>query len=204
MFDAFIRVCDIIFALVVLIIISPLVLVAIAAIRIETPGPALFRQQRMGRRGTTFSLLKLRGMYADAPERFPQLYEVWPAAGHDLALFYFHRDGDPRVTRVGRFLRKHSIDELPNFWNVLRGDMSIVGPRPEIPELAPLYGGHLATLLSIKPGITSPSNAGERDRLSFEETLRLDLEYVRNRSFSLNVRTIVRTAFNALRGIGVR
>ena len=204
MFNAFIRVFDIVFALAVLIITSPLVLVGIAAIRIETPGPALFRQQRMGRRGTTFSLVKLRGMHADAPERFPQLYEVCPAAGQNLALFYFHRNGDPRVTRVGRFLRKYSIDELPNFWNVLRGDMSIVGPRPEIPELAPLYGSHLATLLSIKPGITSPSKVGGRDRLSFEETLRLDLEYVRNRSFSLNARTIVRTAFNAFRGSGVR
>ena len=108
------------------------------------------------------------------------------------------------MTRVGRFLRKYSIDELPNFWNVLRGDMSVVGPRPEIPELEHMYDGlRLARMLSVRPGVTSPAKACGRDGLSLEDTIELDLAYIEKRSVWRDLLTILRTAGNVVRGRGV-
>jgi len=107
------------------------------------------------------------------------------------------------VTRVGRFLRRTSIDELPNLWNVLKGDMSLVGPRPEIPEMLPYYGDAAETILSIKPGVTSPAKASGRDELTFTETLALDLEYVKNRSLWVDLRILWQTVIAVLRQDGV-
>ena len=174
------RAFDVAFSVFVLVLTAPLLALAVVALRLESPGAAIFRQRRMGLNGRVFELVKLRGMYVDAPVRFPEYYkyENYPEA----SALYFHQDGDPRVTRVARILRRYSIDELPNFWNVLRGDMSVVGPRPEIPELTHLYGPHLDLLLSVRPGVTSPAKASGRDGLSLEENLALDLEYIENRS----------------------
>jgi lipopolysaccharide/colanic/teichoic acid biosynthesis glycosyltransferase len=187
------RAFDIAFALAASVLTAPIVLAAMIAIRLESPGPALFRQRRMGRYGEEFEMFKLRGMYVDAPARFPALYD-YAAISHDTtATYYFHHDGDPRVTRVGRLIRRYSIDELPNFWNVVRGDMSIVGPRPEIPELAHLYGPSLDRLLSVRPGVTSPAKACGRDTLSFAETLERDLRFVERHTFRDDVHTIALT-----------
>jgi lipopolysaccharide/colanic/teichoic acid biosynthesis glycosyltransferase len=198
------RAFDVAFALVALVVTAPLLALAMLAIRLETPGPALFRQRRLGRDGRAFELVKLRGMRIDARERFPELYDYGQHhAGHADG-FFFHRSGDPRVTRVGRVLRKFSIDELPNFWNVLRGDMAVVGPRPEIPELAHMYGDTaLALILSVRPGVTSPAKARGRDGLSLEETIESDVEYVRTRSWQVDLRTIAHTVGNVVRGRGV-
>jgi lipopolysaccharide/colanic/teichoic acid biosynthesis glycosyltransferase len=197
------RAFDIAFASVVSAATAPIVGAAIVAIRIESRGPALFRQRRMGLDGTTFELIKLRGMYVDARERFPALYDYASKTIDDGQPYYFHQENDPRVTRVGRILRRYSIDELPNFWNVLRGDMSVVGPRPEIPELAHLYGPQLERLLSVRPGVTSPAKACGRDSLSFEETLSRELDYVRAPSFSGDLRTIARTVKTVLHAADV-
>jgi exopolysaccharide production protein ExoY len=198
------RAFDIVFALVVLVLSAPLLALAMAAIRLDSPGPALFRQRRMGRGGRVFELVKLRGMYIDASERFRHLYDYSAARAEDGGSFYFHQREDPRVTRVGRVLRKYSIDELPNFWNVLRGDMSVVGPRPEIPELAHLYGDdRLARILSIRPGVTSPAKSRSRDGLSLEATIESDLAYVENRSLRGDFLTILQTAGTVVRGRGV-
>jgi lipopolysaccharide/colanic/teichoic acid biosynthesis glycosyltransferase len=202
--DALRRSFDVAFALVCLLLLAPVLLAAMLAIRLESPGPALYRQPRMGRGGRIFQLVKLRGMYVDARERFPELYDYDAASSLDPSEYFFHHSDDPRVTRVGRFLRKYSIDELPNFWNVLRGDMSVVGPRPEIPELASLYGSHLERLLSVRPGVTSPAKARGRDEMSFAETLASDLEYIDNRSLGLDLSTIYRTAWTAVSGVNVR
>ncbi|HEY4346972.1 MAG TPA: sugar transferase [Gaiellaceae bacterium] len=193
------RAFDIVFALVALILSAPLILAAAAAVRIDSPGPAFFRQRRMGQHGRPFSLLKLRGMYVDARDRFPELYDYASRTAETNRSYYFHERTDPRVTRVGRILRRTSIDELPNFWNVLRGEMSVVGPRPEIPELAHIYGDDLERFLSARPGITSPAKALGRDSLSVEETVMLELAYIDNRSFALDLRTILRTAANVAR-----
>lgn len=197
------RAFDVVFAVAVLLVAGPLLLVTMLAIRIDSPGPALFRQRRMGLHGRLFELVKLRGMYVDARERFPHLYDYGRHERERVAEFRFHDGDDPRVTRVGRFLRKYSIDELPNFWNVVRGDMSIVGPRPEIPELAHMYGDDLARILSVRPGVTSPAKADGRDSLSLSETIELDLRYVENRSWRLDLVTIARTARAVIRGHGV-
>ena len=201
--DAARRAFDIVFALTVLLLSAPLLALAIVAIRLDSPGRALFRQRRMGRGGRVFELVKLRGMYMDANERFPHLYDYSATRAGDGGCFYFHQQEDPRITRVGRVLRRYSIDELPNFWNVLRGDMSVVGPRPEIPELAHMYGDRLARILSVRPGVTSPAKARGRDALSLEATIESDLAYVEDRSLRLDLLTILQTVGNVVRGRGV-
>src|SRR6478736_957244 len=126
------RVIDLVLGTILLIVSTPVILVAAVAIALESPGSPFFVQTRLGRDGKPFRILKLRGMYRDARERFPELYDYSNQGGLD---FYFHYEHDPRVTRVGRITRRTSIDELPNFWNVVVGDMSLVGPRPEIPDV---------------------------------------------------------------------
>lgn len=197
------RAFDILFALTALVLTAPAIVVAMVAIRLDSPGPAIFRQRRMGRNGRPFELVKLRGMYLDAEQLFPELYAYGRLRAEHANGYYFHRTDDPRVTRTGRVLRRYSIDELPNFWNVLRGDMSVVGPRPEIPDLAHMYGEHLDRILSVRPGVTSPAKADGRDGLTLEETIASDLEYVVNRSWRLDLATIGRTARAVLLGHGV-
>ncbi len=196
------RVLDLVLATLALVVLLPVILVALIAIRLESPGPALFRQRRLGRHGKPFHLLKMRGMYVDAAERFPEMYDYGSRSeGED---FFFHEADDPRVTRVGRWLRARSLDELPNLWNVLRGDISLVGPRPEIPELAHLYGDKLDLFLSVKPGVTSPAKASGRDELSFEQTLNMELDYVERRSISYDLKVLLQTAVSVVRKTNVR
>jgi lipopolysaccharide/colanic/teichoic acid biosynthesis glycosyltransferase len=172
---------------------GPLLAIAAVAIKLESPGPVFFRQVRVGRGERPFVLYKLRGMYSDAEDRWPELYdyECLAADGSDMQ---FHDRVDPRVTRVGRILRATSIDELPNLVNVLKGDMHLVGPRPEIPEMLPLYEGERRQVFSVKPGVTSLPKSIGRDELTFGETVDMDLEYVRNRSLRLDLQILVRTA----------
>ncbi len=184
------RAIDICLGSLLLLISIPVILVAALAIAMESPGSPFFLQTRLGRRGKPFRLLKLRGMYTDARQRFPELYSYSDQQGLD---FYFHTADDPRVTRVARFTRRTSIDELPNFWNVVTGDMSLVGPRPEIPEVLKLYGVYREEYLSVKPGVTCTSKCTGRDRLTKRETIELDLEYVRTRSMSTDFKILWRT-----------
>lgn len=193
---------DIVGATVGLILTSPIMAAAAIAVRLESPGPAIFRQVRVGQHGVPFTLYKFRGMYVDARERFPELY-AYKYSPEELPTLVFHPKDDPRVTRVGRFLRRTSIDELPNLWNVLKGEMSLVGPRPEIPEMIPYYGDAAETILSIKPGVTSPAKVSGRDELTFTETLELDLEYVKNRSLWVDLRVLWQTVIAVLRQDGV-
>jgi lipopolysaccharide/colanic/teichoic acid biosynthesis glycosyltransferase len=180
-----------------LIIAIPLILVAAAAIRIETPGSPFFIQTRLGRNGKPFRICKLRGMYTDARIRFPSYYDY--SAKRDLD-FCFHHEEDPRVTRAGMFIRKTSIDELPNLWNVVLGDMSLVGPRPEIPEVLALYGSDRREYLSVKPGVTCLSKVTGRDRLTKRETIDFDIKYIRERSFGLDLTILWQT----FRGVVLR
>lgn len=181
---------------------SPILLAAAVAIRWESPGPVIFRQTRIGRYEQPFTLYKFRGMYVDARERFPEMY-AYRYESESVSELVFHPKEDPRVTRVGRFLRRTSIDELPNLWNVLKGDMSLIGPRPEIPEMLPYYGDAKDTVLSVKPGVTSPAKANGRDELTFGETLALDLEYVRSRSLWLDLKILGQTVVAVLRQDGM-
>jgi lipopolysaccharide/colanic/teichoic acid biosynthesis glycosyltransferase len=184
------RAFDLVLGSILLIIAIPLILIAAAAIRLETPGSPFFTQTRLGRDGKPFRICKLRGMYIDARNRFPSYYNY--SCKEDLD-FCFHLEEDPRVTRAGMFFRKTSIDELPNLWNVVLGDMSLVGPRPEIPEVLALYGPFRREYLSVKPGVTCLSKCTGRDRLTKRETIGFDIKYIRERAFSLDLSILWRT-----------
>jgi lipopolysaccharide/colanic/teichoic acid biosynthesis glycosyltransferase len=184
------RALDLLLGSVLLIVAVPIILIAAAAIRIETPGSPFFVQTRLGRNGKPFRICKLRGMYIDARTRFPSYYDY--SKNRDLD-FFFHHEEDPRVTRAGLFFRKTSIDELPNLLNVVFGDMSLVGPRPEIPEVMALYGPYRPEYLSVKPGVTCLSKCTGRDRLTKRETIDFDIKYVRERSFNLDLTILWRT-----------
>ena len=175
------------------------VLVAIGiAIRLDSPGPVLFRQTRVGARGETFSMLKFRSMGVDAEQRLAELASAADAG--NTVLFKMRRD--PRITRVGGFLRRYSLDELPQLVNVLRGEMSLVGPRPPLPVEVAGYESDAVRRLRVRPGLTGLWQVSGRSDLSWDESLRLDLWYVDNWSLVLDLQIIVRTARAVLRGKG--
>jgi len=191
------RALDLLLGSLLLVVAIPIVLVAAIAIRIESPGSPFFVQTRLGKNGKPFKILKLRGMYKDARVRFPSYYDY--SKRQDLD-FFFHHEVDPRVTRVGKLFRRTSIDELPNFWNVVLGDMSLVGPRPEIPEVLALYGCYRNEYLSVKPGVTCLSKCTGRDKLTKRATIEFDINYIRQRSFALDWQILWRT----FRGVVLR
>jgi lipopolysaccharide/colanic/teichoic acid biosynthesis glycosyltransferase len=158
-------------------------------IKLDSPGPVLFRQNRIGRLGRSFTILKFRTMVFDAEAH---LDEVAHLNVHAEPRF-FKAAGDPRVTRSGRFLRRYSLDELPQFVNVLRGDMSIVGPRPLVVEEACYVLGEAARRLTVRPGITGLWQVQGRNEIPFDEMLKLDSAYVETWSLGLDLRLIART-----------
>jgi lipopolysaccharide/colanic/teichoic acid biosynthesis glycosyltransferase len=195
-------VLDRVLAVIGLVVVSPVLIATAIAVRLDSPGPAFFRQTRVGRGGRAFHFWKFRGMYVDARERFPELYD-YRYTQEQVQELRFHPGEDPRVTRVGRFIRRTSLDELPNLVNVVLGDMSLVGPRPEIPELLPYYGDSAHTVLSVKPGITSVAKLLGRDHFTFRETLELDVRYVSERSLKLDAAVIMGTVWLVLTGRSV-
>jgi lipopolysaccharide/colanic/teichoic acid biosynthesis glycosyltransferase len=184
------RVFDFFLSLILLVIATPIILMAAVVIRVETKGSPFFIQTRLGKNGRPFKIVKLRGMFIDSRTRFASYYDY---SSHKDLEFCFHHEEDPRVTRAGRLIRKTSIDELPNLWNVVLGDMSLVGPRPEIPEVLELYGPYRDRYLSVKPGVTCLSKCTGRDRLTKKETIEFDLEYIKHRSFGLDLRILWKT-----------
>jgi lipopolysaccharide/colanic/teichoic acid biosynthesis glycosyltransferase len=191
------RAFDLTFGVSLLLVATPIILIAAAAIRLESKGSPFFVQTRLGKNGRPFKIVKLRGMFKDARIRFPSYYDFSNKPDLD---FCFHHEVDPRVTRAGNFIRKTSIDELPNLWNVVLGDISLVGPRPEIPEVMALYGSFRDEYLSVKPGVTCLSKCTGRDRLTKRETIEYDLDYIRRRSFRLDLQILWRT----FRGVVLR
>jgi lipopolysaccharide/colanic/teichoic acid biosynthesis glycosyltransferase len=193
---------DIVVSATALVLLSPVILASALVVRLDSPGPAFFRQARLGRGGKPFRILKLRGMYIDAKERFPQLYDYRysTAEARDLQ---FHMTNDPRVTRAGRIFRTTSIDELMNFWNVLVGDMSLVGPRPQIPEMFEYYGPYEQVILSVRPGVFSLPKVWLRDQLPLHVTVLLDSYYVHRRTLPLDLRIIARGIYMVVLRRGV-
>jgi exopolysaccharide biosynthesis polyprenyl glycosylphosphotransferase len=184
-------------ALTALILTAPLFAFATLAIKLGDGGPVLFRQTRVGKDGQTFTVLKFRTMVLNAEERKAQL------TGHndtDGVLFKIRKD--PRVTTAGGWLRRWSLDELPQLVNVLRGDMSMVGPRPALPEEAARYGDHVRRRLMVKPGITGLWQVNGRSDLSWDESVRLDLRYVENWSFVLDLQILWKTFSAVISGSG--
>jgi lipopolysaccharide/colanic/teichoic acid biosynthesis glycosyltransferase len=197
-------VTDRILAAIGLVITLPLLIIIAIAIRIDSTGPAIFQQQRVGKGGKLFTFYKFRGMYVDGMKRFPHLYD-YNYSQNEIKTLYFHIENDPRVTRVGRFLRRTSLDELPNLINVVLGDMSLVGPRPEIPEFVQYYGDLAEVIFSVKPGITSLAKSTGRDELNFYQTMTLDAEYLATRSvrgdFAILLKTVLKIVTGRNRGL---
>jgi lipopolysaccharide/colanic/teichoic acid biosynthesis glycosyltransferase len=187
-----VRVFEITVALIAIVIGSPIMLIEAFIIRRGTPGPALFFQTRVGAFGAPFRFVKFRTLYHDARERFPELY-AYSYAPDELETFKFKIEDDPRVTPQGKWLRKTSLDELPNFWNVLKGDMALVGPRPEIPEMLSYYSRDMLLKFSVRPGITGLAQISGRGRLSFKDTVALDVDYVRRRCLLLDLQIVAKT-----------
>lgn len=188
---------DVTVALLLLVVLLPVLMAIMLAVRLTTSGPALFRQERVGRAGAPFTVFKFRSMYDDAEQRLAELSHL---NEHDGLLFKV-RD-DPRVTPLGKTLRKYSLDELPQLLNVLLGQMSLVGPRPPLPSEVARYEGHAHRRLLVKPGITGLWQVSGRSDLSWEETVRLDLQYVENWSLGLDISVLAKTMIAVFRGRG--
>jgi len=177
------RLSDLLAAAMALLLLAPLLLLLALLVRLDSPGPVLFRQQRVGRGGRPFAILKFRSMVADAERR----------GG------FATQAGDPRITRVGRWLRRSSLDELPQLFNVLCGHMSLVGPRPDVPAQQSLYAPRDWQLrCSVRPGITGLAQASLRSAATPEQRLALDLAYVRRQSLALDLQVLARTAGQVL------
>jgi exopolysaccharide biosynthesis polyprenyl glycosylphosphotransferase len=204
------RSVDVVGALAALVLLSPLLLVIALAVAVTSPGPVIFRQVRLGKRGVPFTFYKFRSMRCGADDRAHREYVAKLINGNleeinqgAAAKPLYKMQDDPRITRIGRLLRKTSLDELPQLFNVLKGDMSLVGPRPPLPYEAEKYQPwHLRRVLEIKPGITGLWQVNGRSRTSFDEMVRLDLRYVRTCSLRLDLKILAGTVRAVLEGEG--
>jgi lipopolysaccharide/colanic/teichoic acid biosynthesis glycosyltransferase len=191
------RAFDIVAALLGLVLVAPLLCLLSVLICLESPGPPLFRHQRVGRGGRRFGCLKLRTMRRDAE----QLLRASPALYDEYRRHHFKipEDRDPRTTRIGRWLRRTSLDELPQLWNVLVGDMSLVGPRPIVAEELALYHGSHTQLLSMRPGITGAWAVSGRNCIGYPERCEVELRYVREWNAWMDARILLATVSTVLR-----
>lgn len=218
------RVVDLAIAVPVLILLSPLLLIIAIAIKLDSPGPAVFVQRRVGgevrsalddsvRGVRAFSFFKFRSMYKDATSgRHRKFIEAYMANDHEAMAALqegevsednkYKMVGDPRVTRVGHFLRKTSLDELPQFWNVIKGDMSLVGPRPAIPYEVEMYKPWQWKRLEAMPGLTGLWQVTRRSSATFDDMVKLDIWYVEHESLWLYLKILVMTPLAVLRGKG--
>jgi lipopolysaccharide/colanic/teichoic acid biosynthesis glycosyltransferase len=182
------RAFDVLCATVALVLSAPILGLLAVLIRIESGGPIFYRSTRIGRGGKPFTFYKLRSMVKDADRHQHKIAHMNEADG---PVFKIARD--PRITRVGRFLRSTSLDEVPQFYNVLVGDMTLVGPRPPIPREVAQYEPWQLQRLDVRPGITCLWQISGRSRIGFQEWMRLDLEYIRHQSLALDLKILVRT-----------
>ena len=181
-FDIIVGVIGVAFTGILYVIFAPI-------IKVQSPGPAFFSQERVGKNGKPFKMYKFRSMYMDAEERKKELMEQNQMQG-----LMFKMDNDPRITPIGKFIRKTSIDEFPQFWNILKGDMSLVGTRPPTMDEYKQYDMHHLSRLAIKPGLTGMWQvSGRSDITDFEEVVKLDNEYIRNFSLWLDAKIIIKT-----------
>jgi lipopolysaccharide/colanic/teichoic acid biosynthesis glycosyltransferase len=202
------RALDVFGAALILVLISPLLLVIAIAIQLDSPGWAIYRQQRFGRRAQPFTVNKFRTMRAGVSHETHRAFVIDLITGAEEAArrgepgLFKLGSADDRITRLGSFLRRSSLDELPQLWNVLRGEMSLVGPRPPVAYEIEHYPVTAFGRFAVKPGLTGLWQVGGRSHTTFEEMIRLDLEYARRRSLWLNLQILARTVPVVLRGKG--
>jgi lipopolysaccharide/colanic/teichoic acid biosynthesis glycosyltransferase len=195
------RVLDLVISIPLLILTSPLWLFIVVWIKLDSPGPAIFKQQRVGLKGELFTIYKFRTMVPNAEAVMKEKIEQLKKEGQfDPDNFIFQEKDDPRVTGSGRFLRKTSLDELPQLLNIINGTMSLVGPRPEVPEIVEQYTPEQRQRLDMLPGVTGLAQINGRSELTLSETISYDLEYVRNWSIYKDVQILIRTFFVVLKG----
>jgi len=195
------RAVDILGSVIALLLLAPVMALAASAVLLTSPGPVIFKQMRLGRRGKPFVFYKFRSMRCGSDDQIHRDYVTKLISGNndqvnqgDAAQPWFKIKSDPRVTRVGAWLRKTSLDELPQLLNVLKGDMSLVGPRPPLPYEAEKYQAwHLRRVLEIKPGITGLWQVEGRSRTSFDDMVRLDLRYTQDQSLWLDMKILAKT-----------
>ncbi|HEY9612900.1 sugar transferase [Allocoleopsis sp.] len=186
------RLFDVMFSLSVLILFLPIYLLLALLIAISSPGPIFYAQERVGRNYKSFSCLKFRTMVENADEILTDLMETSPHLREEFE-DNFKLKKDPRITVIGKFLRLTSLDEFPQFWNVLKGDMSVVGPRPLVPEELSKYGRHMDKVLTIRPGITGLWQVSGRNDIPYPLRVQMDVYYVNFRNFWLDLWLIFRT-----------
>ena len=189
-YSFFKRIIDIFCSLFGLIILSPLLVIVSIAIRLESKGKAIFIQERVGHEGEVFRMYKFRSMDMDAEMKKQDLVHRNEMSGP-----MFKIKEDPRVTKIGKFIRRTSIDELPQLLNVLKGEMSMVGPRPSLPKEVNEFETWMMERLEVKPGITCYWQISGRNAIGFEDWMRLDVKYVRDKSFFVDVKMIFKTFF---------
>lgn len=185
------RLFDVLGSIIGLIILSPLFLIVAYKIKKEdSEGPVFFSQQRVGKNGQLFRMFKFRSMCVDAEEKLVSLLEH-----NEIEGAMFKMKDDPRITKIGKFIRKTSIDELPQLWNVLKGDMSLVGPRPPLVNEVEKYTEHEKQRLIVKPGCTGLWQVSGRNHVGFNEMVELDLKYIKNISFKQDLKIVLKTVF---------
>ena len=189
------RLVDIVVSLIALILLSPLFLIVAIFIKIDSKGKVFYTQERVGQNQKKFKIYKFRSMIADADKYLDGLKDKNEKIGNSFKI-----KNDPRITRVGKFIRKYSIDELPQFLNVLKGDMSIVGPRPALPEEVKNYSLEEKKRLNVPQGITCLWQIYERDNPDFNVQVKLDKEYIKKRNIFFDIKLILLTIPNALSG----
>lgn len=191
------RACDIALTSVGLLLVSPLLIGTAIAIKLNSPGPVFFKQERVGHNGNRFSMFKFRSMYVDAEARRQELLKSSDRSG-----ICFKQKDDPRITGVGKFMRRCSLDELPQILNVLFGDMSLVGPRPALPEEVARYSPHAMKRLNAVPGITGIWQVSGRADIDFDRMVEMDIAYSHNNNIFLDFLLLALTAFAVVSGRG--
>ena len=182
------RIIDIVASFTGLILLSPLILIVSMLIKLESKGEVIFKQKRVGLNGKEFYMYKFRSMVINAEELKEQL-----ESQNEMSGPMFKIKDDPRITNVGKFIRKTSIDELPQLINVIKGDMSLVGPRPSLPKEVKKFEQWMMERLEVKPGLTCIWQVSGRNNIDFEDWMKLDIKYVRERSFKLDIKLILKT-----------
>ena len=184
------RCIDIVCSLCGLILLSPILLVIMVLIKLESKGPVIFSQERVGRYGNKFKMYKFRSMVVNAEELKKKLQ-----AQNEMSGPMFKMKDDPRVTKVGKFIRKTSLDEIPQLVNVLKGDMSLVGPRPSLPQEVAQFEDWMHRRHDVKPGLTCYWQVSGRNNIDFEDWMKLDIKYVEERNLLIDIKLILKTVF---------
>lgn len=186
------RIGDVIFSLIVLTLGAPIFVLIGILVKLSSPGSIFYIQKRVGRNYREFGCIKFRTMYKNADDLLPNLLEKYPLMRKEFEKDFKLRK-DPRITKLGRFLRRSSLDELPQFFNVLKGEMSVVGPRPIVNNEISRYSLFMEEVISVRPGLTGLWQVSGRNNLSYKKRVELDLAYARNRNFILDLEIIILT-----------